>query len=146
MKKLLLILSLCLALGCKKKNDDANVDITKYTWPLESAIVNPAIQVNGVTVTNFKTAEDNSSCINSNYTLRFSANGSYAFTSTGALCDMISFEKAKWTKSGNEITLNSGYGNDQIVILNGKTITQKQTFERDGKTHTVTYLFVAKSK
>ncbi|MNI53409.1 hypothetical protein D3C73_1082360 [compost metagenome] len=109
-------------------------------------MVNPAIQINGSTVTNFKTDKDDSSCLNSNYTLRFSANGSYAFTSTGALCDMISFHKAKWTKNGNEITLNTGFGNDETVILNGKTITQKQTFERDGKTYTVTYLFVAKSK
>lgn len=146
MKKLLLILTLCLALGCKKKNDEAIVDITKYNWPLGSAMVNPALQVNGITVTNFKTDKDDSSCLNSNYTLRFSSNGSYAFTSTGALCDMISYHKAKWTKNGNEITLNTGYSNDEIVILNRNTITQKQTFEKDGTTYTVTYLFVAKSK
>ena len=144
MKRLLLILTICLAFSCKKK--DTADEITKYNWPLQSATVSPALQVNGIAVTNFKTLYGNSSCLDSNYTLNFSADGSFAFTSTGALCDMISYHKARWTKNGNEIILNTGYGPEETVILNGKMITQKYTFEKEGKTYTVTYIFTAKAK
>lgn len=147
MKKLLLILSLCLALGCKKENDDANVDITKYTWPLESATVSPAMQVEGKAVTNFMTMYGPSGCLNNNYTLSFSENGTFAFTSNGPLCDMISYQNAKWSKNGNEITLNDGFSkNARVAKLEGKNITDKYVFEQNGTTFTVTYIFTAKSK
>lgn len=147
MKKLLLILSLCLALGCKKKNDDANVDITKYNWPLESATVSPAMQVEGKAVTNFMTMYGPSGCLNNNYTLSFSENGTFAFTSNGPLCDMISYQNAKWSKNGNEITLNDGFSkNARVAKLEGKNITDKYVFEQNGTTFTVTYIFTAKSK
>jgi hypothetical protein len=64
----------------------------------------------------------------------------------GSLCDMISFQNAKWTKNGNETTLNNGFGNKETVNLNGSYIVQKYTFEKEGKTYTVTYIFAAKSK
>ncbi|MGN7987802.1 hypothetical protein ACTJKC_10705 [Pedobacter sp. 22226] len=146
MKKLLLLLIICLAFACKKKDNVTIDDITRYNWPLQSATVNPALTADGKSSTNFMTFSGPGACLNNNYALNFSANGSYAFTSTGSLCDMISFQNAKWTKNGNEITLNAGFGNPEIVTLNGSYITQKYTFDKEGKTYTVTYIFIAKSK
>ncbi|CAH0163052.1 hypothetical protein SRABI27_01403 [Pedobacter sp. Bi27] len=146
MKKLLLILTLCLAFACKKKETLAIDDITSYKWPLQSATVSPVLTVDGKSSSNFMTLSGPSSCLNNNYALSFSSNGSYAFTSTGPLCDMFSFQNAKWTKSGNEITLNTGFGNTETVNLKGTNIIQKYTFEKEGKTYTVTYIFTAKSK
>jgi hypothetical protein len=145
MKKLLLILTICLAFSCKKKDNDTNLDITRYTWPLQSATISPAKEINGKMVTDFIITSDNTSCL-SNYTLNFSANGSFSFTSNGALCDMISYDKAKWSRNGNEIKLNNSYTPEETVILNGKTITQKYTSKENGITYTITYTFTAKSK
>lgn len=146
MKKLLLILTVCLAFACKKKDNEANMEITKYTWTLQSAIVSPALQVNGKAETNFMTMTASSACLNNNYTLNFSNNGSFAITSTGPLCDMISFKDAKWTKEGNEIKIDNGNGHISIYILNGKNITNKYVFDQNNITYTVTYVFTAKSK
>lgn len=143
MKKLLLILLICTAFACKKSEVDGS-DITRYSWPLVSATVNPAMVVNGKAETNFKTMAGPSGCLNNNYTLSFSKDGSYAFTSNGPLCDMISYQNSTWTKSGNEITLSDGLGHDTKVTLNGNSITQKYVFEQNGTTHTVTYLYTAK--
>ncbi|WP_431292997.1 hypothetical protein [Pedobacter sp. P26] len=146
MKKLLFIFTLCLAFACKKKENVNIDDITRYNWPLQSATVNPALTVNGKPSSNFMTLSGPDACLSNNYALNFSPGGSYAFTSTGSLCDMISFQNAKWTKNGNEITLNTGFGNSETVNLNGNYITQKYTFDKEGKPYTVTYIFAAKSK
>ncbi|UKT63737.1 hypothetical protein [Pedobacter mucosus] len=146
MKKLLLILSVCLTFACKKSGSVSIDDIAKYSWPLASATVNPALTVNGKTSTNLITTAGNDACLNNNYTLNFSSDGSYAYTSTGSLCDMISFKNAKYTKNGNEISLNSGFGNTHIVLLTGNTIVDKYTYEQDKVTYTVVYTFTAKSK
>ncbi|QIL39915.1 hypothetical protein G7074_11950 [Pedobacter sp. HDW13] len=148
MKKLFLILTLCMALGCKKKNDAENTtEITKYNWALESATVSPAMQIEGKAVTNFMTMSGPSGCLNNNYTLSFSENGTFAITSTGPLCDMISYQNAKWSKKGSEITLNDGFSsNARVVKIEGKNITDKYVFEQNGTTFTVTYIFTAKSK
>jgi hypothetical protein len=148
MKKLLVILTLCLALGCKKKNDAENTtEITKYNWALESATVSPAMQVEGKAVTNFMTMSGPSGCLNNNYTLSFSENGTFAITSSGPLCDMISYQGAKWSKKGDEITLNDGFSNTpRMAKIEGRNITDKYVFEQNGTTFTVTYIFTAKSK
>ncbi|MGM9477680.1 hypothetical protein ACS5PU_14705 [Pedobacter sp. GSP4] len=148
MKKLLLMVTLCLALGCKKKNDAENtVEITRYSWALQSATVSPALQVEGKAVTNFMTLAGPSACLNNNYTLNFLENGTFTITSNGPLCDMISYQNAKWTKKGNEITLNDGFStNARVAKLEGKNIIDKYIFEQNGTTFTVTYIFTAKTK
>jgi hypothetical protein len=146
MKKLLLILIACLAFACKKKETVLDDDITNYKWPLQSAIVSPALQINGKAETNFMTMTASSACLNNNYTLNFSNSGAFAITSTGPLCDMISFQNAKWTKEGNEIKMDDGFGHTSTYTLNGKAITNKYVFNQNNITYTVTYAFTAKSK
>ncbi|TCD12867.1 hypothetical protein EZ449_02145 [Pedobacter frigidisoli] len=144
MKKLILILAICVAFGCKKKNETVEDDITKYSWPLTSATISPALVVNGRAETNFKIMSGPSGCLNNNYTLSFSNDGSFAFTSNGPLCDMISYQNAKWSKKGNEITLNDGQPHN--VILSGNIITDKYSFNQDNINYTVTYIYTARSK
>jgi hypothetical protein len=146
MKKLLLILTVCLAFGCKKKDSEANVEITNYNWILQSAVVSPALQIDGKAETNFMTMAGPSGCLNSNYTLNFANNGAFAITSTGPLCDMISFQNAKWTKTGSEIKMDDGFGHISIYTLDGQKITNKYVFDQNNTTYTVTYVFTAKSK
>jgi len=143
MKKLFLILVLFTAFGCKKKSINPE-DITQYSWPLSSATISPAMVVNGKPETNFKTMAGPSACLNNNYTLSFSKDGSYAFDSNGPLCDMISYKNAKYTRNGNEITLNDGLNHISIYMLSGASITNKYTFEQNNVSYTVTYIYTPK--
>ncbi|KQR71777.1 hypothetical protein [Pedobacter sp. Leaf176] len=140
MKKLFLILVLFTAFGCKKKSINPE-DITQYEWLLSTATISPAMVINGKPETNFKTMSGPSGCLNSNYTLSFSKDGSYAFSSNGPLCDMISFRNAKYTRNGNEITLNDGGAQPSKYILSGNSITNKYTFEQNNVSYTVTYIY-----
>lgn len=144
MKKLMLLAFFCIALSCKKKTDDVS-NITDYNWPLTSANSNPGRLVNGKAETNLLKIQDGG-CISNNYMLTFYAKGTYAFSSNGPLCDIFSSDKARWTKNGNEITLNNGYGITEIVTLDGNTITSKSSYESDGITYTTTYVFTAIKK
>jgi len=146
MKKTLLLLMVCLGLACKKKTVDAENDVTKYSWPLQSATVSPALLINGQLETDFKTKSASQACLNHNYTLEFSKNGNFAFSSNGPLCDMISYQNATWIKTGNEITLNYGAGTAHKVQVSGNIITDKYTFEQNNTTYTVTYIYTAKPK
>lgn len=144
MKKLMLLAFFCIALSCKKKTEDV-VNITAYTWSLTSATSNPGRLVNGKSETNLLNINDGG-CINKYYTLSFSTNGTYAYSSSGPLCDMFISDKARWTKNGNEITLINGYAISEIVTLSGNTITSNHTYESNGINYTVTYVFTAKKK
>lgn len=146
MKKTLLLLMVCLGLACKKKTVDAENDVTKYSWPLQSATVSPALLINGQLETDFKTKSASQACLNHNYTLEFSKNGNFAFSSNGPLCDMISYLNATWIKTGDEITLNYGTGTARKVQVSGNIITDKYTFEQNNTTYTVTYIYTAKPK
>lgn len=140
MKKLLVILVLFTAFGCKKKSINPE-DITQYSWPLSSATISPAMVVNGKPETNFKTMAGPSACLNNNYILSFSKDGSYAFSSNGPLCDMISYKNAKYTRNGNEIILNDGLNHSSIYTLSGNSITNKYIFEQNNVSYTVTYIY-----
>ncbi|MCZ4243351.1 lipocalin family protein [Pedobacter punctiformis] len=146
MKNFLLIALICLAFGCKKKDIVTGNDITKYNWPLSSATVKPAMVANGMATTNYMTMPGNSTCLNHNYTLSFYDDGFFSVSSNGPLCDMFASSKATWVINGNDIKLNNGMGNESVVKLNGNTITGIDTFEQNGVTYTVTYIYKAKSK
>ncbi|PWS32449.1 hypothetical protein [Pedobacter paludis] len=144
MKKILLIVTICLAFACKKKTVSEVVDITTYNWPLASATITPAKVVDGKSETNLMLISGSSACLNNNFTLVFSKDGSYAFTSTGPLCDMISFKNAKWTKTGNEIKLDDGFGHISIYNLSGNIITNNYVYTENNITYTVSYTYTAK--
>lgn len=144
MKKVLLIAAICLAFACKKKTILNADDITAYKWPLASATITPAKVVDGKSETNFMLMSGSSSCLNNNYTLSFSKDESYAFSSNGPLCDMISFKNAKWTKNGNEIKLDDGFGHTSIYNLSGSTITNNHVYTENNITYTINYTYTAK--
>lgn len=147
MKKLLLISLICFAFACKKKDVITGNNITKYSWRLLSATVSPAMVINGKSETNYMTMSGNSTCLNHNYTLSFYDNGSFNISSNGPLCDLFApSSKNSWIISGNDIKLNNGMGNESVVKLNGNTITDINTFQQNGITYTVIYIYKAKSK
>ncbi|WP_443937040.1 hypothetical protein [Pedobacter sp. MW01-1-1] len=147
MKNLIILFLILLTFGCKKESSTTIENLYDYTWPLATATISPAKVIDGKSVTDIKTAYGPNACLNNNYTLVFKSNGSFAFTSTGPLCDMISFDKATYTRNGNEITLNMGYGAnlDQKATLKGNTIVQLYTFTENGVNYTITYTFIPKS-
>ncbi|SER93614.1 hypothetical protein [Pedobacter rhizosphaerae] len=146
MKKTLLLLMVCLGLACKKKTVNAEDDITKYSWPLQSATVSPALLINGQLETDFKTKSASQACLNHNYSIEFFKSGNFAFGSNGPLCDMISYKNATWVKNGSQITLNYGTGSSHTIQISGSVITDKYVFEQNNTTYTVTYIFTAKPK
>ncbi|MBC6111788.1 hypothetical protein ACFOG5_15030 [Pedobacter fastidiosus] len=144
MKKVLLIATICLVFACKKKTIATVDEITAYSWPLTSATITPAKVVNGKPETNFMLLSGSSSCLNNNFTLVFSKDGSYSYTSTGPLCDMISYKNAKWTKNGNEIKLDDGFGHTGVLNLSGNTITDTYVYNENNITYSVNYTYTAK--
>ena len=147
MKRLLLISLICFAFACKKKEVIAGNDITKYSWRLLSATVSPAMVINGKSETNYMTMSGSSACLNHNYTLSFYDNGSFNISSNGPLCDLfVPAAKTSWIVSGNDIRLNDGMGNESVFKLDGNTITDINTFQQNGVTYTITYIYKAKSK
>ena len=147
MKNLVFIALILFVCGCKKKIIVENEEITNYSWPLKSATINPAMNVDGKSTTNYMTMAGASGCLNNNYTLSFSKDGSYAFSSNGPLCDMISYVNSKWTKSGNDIILtDSVISRTQKYYLSGNTITNEYSFNQNGIDYTVRYTFIAKKK
>lgn len=133
------------ALGCKKKTENLE-DITQYSWSLTSATISPAMIIDGKPETNFKTMSGPSACLNNNYTLSFSKDDTYNFSSNGPLCDMISYQNAKYSRNGNEITLNDGAAHPSVYTLSGNSITNKYTFEQNNVSYTITYVYNPKSK
>lgn len=144
MKKLILFLCICTFICCKK---DAANHITKYRWVLDKAVVTPAMTVGGKTTTDYKNINGAGSCLASNYTYEFLANGIYQVSSNGALCDMVgNSDSQKWTKEGAKITLTNGYGRNSEATVEGDRMEQTSTFSKEGITYTVNYTFKAKSK
>ena len=144
MKKLILFLAIVSAIACKK--DSADEDVTKYNWVLNTATVSPAITINGKTSTDYKNILGEHSCYASNYTINFLENGLFTISSTGALCDMIpNSDQFKWTRDGNELTLN--YGNlSETFTLNGNTMAQVKQINYQGTNHSLTLKFSASKK
>jgi hypothetical protein len=145
MKKLILIICVCAFISCKKEN--ASENITDYNWVLKTAVINPAITINGKTSTDYKNILGDGSCLASNYTLAFLTTGIYQIGSNGALCDMIPNSKdQKWTKEGDLITLSNSYGNASSLTVSGNTMLQTTSFTQNNVNYTVVYTYSAKSK
>jgi hypothetical protein len=145
MKKLILLF-ICLSafFSCKK---DSNKELTSNQWVLETAVVTPALTVNNVTSTDYKNIFGSGSCLASNYTLVFNADGSYGFGSNGALCDMLASSKEDtWTQDGSTIVLKDRRGRETILTINNKAITYTETLSvgTPATSHTVLYTFKAK--
>ncbi|RZK52546.1 MAG: hypothetical protein EOO91_19140, partial [Pedobacter sp.] len=66
MRAFLVLALFLVALGCKKQT--ASEDITAYKWVLKTAVISPAITVNGKTTTDYKNSLGEHSCLANNYT------------------------------------------------------------------------------
>jgi hypothetical protein len=144
MKKLILVICFLAALtSCKKESVD---DITKQDWVLETAVVTPALTVNGVTSTDYKNIFGSGSCLASNYTLIFHEDGSFGFGSNGALCDMLASSKLDtWTRDGSTITLKNRFGKETVLTLDNNILTYTENTGGPAVTgYTVFYTFKAK--
>jgi len=137
MKKLILILTVCLAFGCKK---DLDKTLTKKDWRIESVTVSPAMTIGKKSSTNYMGP---SSCV-SNSMISFSKDGTYTSGSNGALCDLKPDTSIKtWKRDGNQIFLS--YAPQSPLILSGDKLTQTtSTPLQEGIIYT--FVFVYKSK
>jgi hypothetical protein len=140
MKKLLLILTVCLAFSCKK---DPDKTLTKKDWRIESVTVSPAMTIGQKTSTNYMELMGPSSCVSTSI-ISFSPDGTYTSGSNGALCDMISDTSIKtWRRDGNQIFLSNAP--QSPLILSGDKLTQTtSTPSQQGIIYT--FVFVYKSK
>ncbi|MBO9675957.1 MAG: hypothetical protein J7577_21110 [Sphingobacteriaceae bacterium] len=140
MKKLLLILTACLALSCKK---DLDKTLTKKDWRIESATVKPAMTIGQKTSTNYLELMGPSSCV-SNSMISFSPEGTYVWGSNGALCDVLSDTSVKtWKREGDQIFL-SAMPKSPMTLKGDKLSQITSTTTPDGIIYT--FVFVYKSK
>nr|WP_315420571.1 hypothetical protein [uncultured Pedobacter sp.] len=140
MKKLLLILTVCLAFGCKK---DLDKTLTKKDWRIESITVSPAMTIGQKTSTNYMELMGPSSCV-SNSMISFSSEGTYVWSSNGALCDLLSDTSIKtWKRDGDQIFLSSAP--QSPLILSGDKLTQTTSTPLQGGI-IYTFVYVYKSR
>ncbi|TBO44971.1 hypothetical protein [Pedobacter kyonggii] len=140
MKKLILILTVCLAFGCKK---DLDKTLTKKDWRIESVTVSPAMTIGQKTSTNYMELMGPSSCASTSM-ISFSKDGTYISGSTGALCDMKSDTSIKtWRRDGDQIFLS--YAPKSPMTLKGDRLTQSTSNPGEGGI-IYTFVFVYKSK
>lgn len=150
MKKLILFFCACMLLSCKKDSASINnEDITNVKWVLKTAVVDrPLPTSNGGVTTDYIAINGSQSCLGSNYTLTFLSDGTYQFSSTGALCDMIANQKNQiWTReNADTIILNKGSGREITITLAGNKLTYILANTPGVVYWAVLYTFKAKSK
>lgn len=147
MKRIVLLALACFFFACKKDMSSGNEDITKVKWVLETANSSIPLPYNNSTTTDYIAIQGPFSCLGSNYTLTFSEDGTYQFSSTGALCDMFGQDKnQKWIRNGSTITLKGFWNSDLLVTVNGDTLTYTIANTPGVIYWNVLYTFKAKSK
>lgn len=145
MRKLALILCLFCLLSCKK---DASEDVTAYNWVLVKATVNPGKMYKGKIETDYMLM-DPSTCLANNFTINFSKDGTYAYSSSGPLCDMAqNTSSLVWTQNGKDINLSNTGGTINARIEDKNKLVYANTFSDSnvGQYYTVEYVFSAKAK
>ena len=144
MKNVLFVLIMFLFFGCKKEQKVDNV--TAYNWVLTTAVVSPAMTINGKSETDYL-AIAGEPCYKYNYTISFFENGVYAISANGPLCDMVPNSNIqKWSKSGNVITLNNGYGASTQLIPAGNNLIQTFNTTNLGVNYKIVFVYKPKSK
>ena len=145
MKSLALLFLIIGFVGCKKQKVD---DITKYDWKLETAIVSPGRVFQGKAETNYMKS-DPSSCLQNNFAIVFSENGSYGYASNGPLCDMAANDGSmKWEMKDEQIFLTNSKSNQDTIVasLKGNKLTYTTTFSDAGTSYNIVWTFMGKSK
>lgn len=143
MKKLFLIICVCIVFSCKK--DNASENITAYNWVLKAQIISPAITIDGKTSTDYLSLQNPEGCTK-NFAYTFLETGIFTFGSNGALCDMIANTNSqKWKLEEDQITLDYGNGSSATPPLkvNENTLTQTSTITVNGTNYSLTSTYVA---
>lgn len=143
MKKVWLLLLICTSLACKKSGSD---DITQYNWVISSAVVTPAMTIDGKTSTNFLEIANSSTCF-TGLTYVFQTNGVFVTGSNGPLCDRApDGPNQKWTREGNIVKLNYGGTDTRQGALTGNKLIIVDKYTQNNVEYTVAFTFIAKDK
>jgi hypothetical protein len=147
MRKLnfLLIVSLCLAtFSCKKDDAPSKKDlISGKNWMLISETVSPAINFNGILITDLYAQLDD--CTKDDIS-KFNANGTYTFEEGATKCDVNDpqvFDSGTWVFNSDQTILvltspSNGTINAEIIELTSSKIVTSQQSTIDGINYTVT--------
>lgn len=143
MRKIGLLLLICTGLACKKNSSD---DLTKYNWVISSAVVTPAMTINGKTSTNFLEIANSSTCL-TGLTYVFQTNGIFVTGSNGPLCDRVpDGPNQKWTREGNMVKLSYGGSDIREGALSGNKLIIVDKNIQNNTEYTIAYTFIAKEK
>ena len=142
MRKIIIVLFICVAAACKKDTDKT---LTAKTWVIESATVSPAMTLGAKTTTNYIELMGPNSCV-ANMMINFSTDGTYSMSSNGALCDMyVSTDIKTWRRDGEKVILSAN--GTSPMLLKGDKLTQTTTSNAPGGViYTIVYVYKAQSK
>jgi hypothetical protein len=169
MKKLVLFVCICVLVACRGENKSSSITdttttaltdskpsvsetvtptnfkiagLTDFKWVLSSAIVTPAMTMNGKTSTNYMDLEGKGSCLGGGYALTFLETGIYQSSSNGASCKMPpNNDDQKWSLEGDTIILKNKYGSSNPYIFKGNTIVQNVSIVNNGVTYKIDYTY-----
>ena len=126
MNKLMVFVCISFILSCKKSPMIDSTDIIGQKWVLETAILDRPLPLSsGVLTSDYIAINGIQSCLANNYTLVFSPDGSYKYSSTGPLCDMYdgTINKTWVRENENTIILNKNSEKPVTITLKGNTLT-----------------------
>lgn len=142
---LLLIVSLFLAtLSCKKDDPPTKKDLlTGKNWILTAETVSPAIDYNGILITDLYAQMDD--CDKDDIS-KFNANGTYTFEEGATKCDVNGpqiFDAGTWVFNSDQTILvltspSDGTINVEIIELTSTKIITKQEMTLDDINYTIT--------
>lgn len=142
MKHFIYVICFLGLLACKKTSTE---ELQGKQFVLSKAIVSPAMFVNGKAETNYLNIDGAGVCLNYNYTISFSFDGTYTISSNGPLCDMVRNQKGqKWIRNGNSVTLTHAFMGTIEAKLEGDQLSYKVSFPKDGVTYSLAYHFKEK--
>jgi hypothetical protein len=142
MRSLLLMLTICAIISCKK---DVNKQLTSKNWRIESSTVTPAMTIGSKTSTDYLSLMGPESC-DATLELSFHPNGSFAQGSNGALCDLSYDPDNKtsitWSRNNEQIILSTSP--DSPFNLSGNYLTRTTKKNSGGTVYTLVQVYKAK--
>jgi hypothetical protein len=142
MKKLLLMLSICTLIACKKDKDEK---LTNQNWRIESSTITPAITIGSRTSTDYMALMGPGSC-EANWELSFAVNGTFSQGSNGALCDLFNDPNMQtsvtWKRNNDQIIISTSP--DSPFLMSGNKLTRTTKIDAEGKVYALVQVYKAK--
>jgi hypothetical protein len=142
MRNLLLMLTICALISCKK---DVSKQLTSKNWRIESSTVTPAMTIGSKTSTDYLSLMGPGSC-DATLELLFHPDGSFTQGSNGALCDLSYDPNNKtsitWSRNNERIILSTSP--DAPFNLSGNYLTRKIKINSGGTVYTLVQVYKAK--